>query len=391
MLRAAADREMVRTVRERLASVNDHCLADLMVAIEALASGDLTVSVTPVTEPIEIGRCTRDVRALAETFNTTLAKMQTSILAYNDVREQLRQALGARSSLEQLQARLVSLTENCLAGLTAGLGAMTNGDFTVEVVPVTEPISGVEGELGSLADTFNDTLARLQTAVRDYNAMRGQIGVLINRIAEMAASVAHASAEMTTTSHDTGRAVEEIAHAMTAVADGAARQEAAIAEATATSGEAVGLATHARQVAAEGVHLTEQIASIADQTNLLALNAAIEAARAGDQGRGFAVVAEEVRKLAESAGSTVVETRTAFDGLASTIDEVARCIERLSATTGEVAEVARTTTESTETVSASTQQTSAATQQVAASSQELAATAGDLRAAVAQFRVAVAA
>ncbi|MFA6807479.1 MAG: methyl-accepting chemotaxis protein [Eubacteriales bacterium] len=72
------------------------------------------------------------------------------------------------------------------------------------------------------------------------------------------------------------------------------------------SGEAGNAVRQMADKAREIGDIVEVINGIAEQTNLLALNAAIEAARAGEAGRGFAVVAEEVRKLAEQTGKSIV-------------------------------------------------------------------------------------
>jgi methyl-accepting chemotaxis protein len=88
----------------------------------------------------------------------------------------------------------------------------------------------------------------------------------------------------------------------------------------------------------EAVHQMEQISTraqsiqvrmnvlqeIAAQTKLLSLNAAIEAARAGEQGLGFGVVAAEVRKLAESSGSSAKEVEGLIGKITKEVQELVR-------------------------------------------------------------------
>ena len=77
-------------------------------------------------------------------------------------------------SLHRVQAGMTSLAEHCLADTEAALGAMANeGDLSVEVVPVTEPVdvAGTD-ELARLSSTFNGMLTKAQSTIEAYNAMR---------------------------------------------------------------------------------------------------------------------------------------------------------------------------------------------------------------------------
>jgi methyl-accepting chemotaxis protein len=374
------------TVKAGLLSLQVNCLTSLAGGLQAMADGDLTVAVAPVTAPVDELPADPEVAELIELFNTMLATAHAALEGYELLRCDLRAALGDRSSLGPLQERLASMNDNCLVSLGEGLAAIAHGDLSHEAVPVTAPLPTVPGAgLGVLGEVFNTMLGRTQDGLDSYNAMREHLATMITEIGVTASTVSTHSQEMLATAEQTGRAMEEIAEASGEVAHGAERQIGLVADAEKITGEAVELSATAECVVREGVALTAEIAGIAEQTNLLALNAAIEAARAGDQGRGFAVVADEVRKLAESSARTVVQTRGAFEGLAGSITDVSGCVDRIAAATREVSAVAEQAGKATGHVSVAAEQSTASTQAVAASSQELACSAEELERLVARF------
>ena len=388
----------VRTLGERLRSLNEHCLNSLSEGLRAVAGGDLTRTLTPQTTPVPV-EARDELGRLSETFNEMLARAQQSIESYNAMTERLAATIGEVST----SAGTVSAASQQMASTSE------------ESTRAIEEIAGAVTEVASGAER----------QVRMVDSARG--------FAEEAARAAATSAETakaTAQAADEARTVAE--HGVDAAehATEAMRQVAASSsEISATIGE---LSTRSERIGG----IVGTITRLAEQTNLLALNAAIEAARVGEQGRGFAVVAEEVRKLAEEsqgaaaeiAGligemqretakvvsvvaegakrtedgvATVQQTREAFEQIGASVEdmsvrvgEIATAVEQISAEAermqadiAEVAGVAESSSASAEKVSASTQQTSASAQEIASSSQELARTAETLERLVGRFRV----
>ena len=215
-----------------------------------------------------------------------------------------------------------------LARLREAAGRAAKGDLTANVG------SSRADEVGQVSRSFDEMIASLRSIVRNVRdaalaqaqqaremaEATEQAGRAANEIATTVSAVAQGSSAQAEASQHVSVTIEEMARGSQQVAS-AGQSAAEVASETdriahggvqtvndateamdriqsAVQGAAnvvTGLGERGKEIGA----IVNTITEIASQTNLLALNAAIEAARAGEQGRGFAVVAEEVRKLAE--------------------------------------------------------------------------------------------
>ncbi|WP_028312681.1 methyl-accepting chemotaxis protein [Derxia gummosa] len=286
--------------------------------------------------------------------------------------------------------------------------SIADGDLTVDV-----PIA--PGDHGSL-----------MVALRD---MRDGLRKTIARLAEAAASVAHATGEIASGNADlshrteaqasslqqTAASMEELTSTVGLNAINAQQAEQLTREASniaVRGGDAVGRVVETMNGIQESsrrvVDIIAVIEGIAFQTNILALNAAVEAARAGDHGRGFAVVASEVRALAHRAADSAKQIQSLINDSVSRVetgntlvneagDTIRIAVEAVQQVTELMAEMATAANQQSAGIAqvnqaighmdSTTQQNSALVEQAAAAAQSLQDQAHSLNAVVAQFRV----
>ncbi|MFP5391126.1 MAG: methyl-accepting chemotaxis protein [Gammaproteobacteria bacterium] len=244
-------------------------------------------------------------------------------------------AKRSRDSIVQVRADIDSATALVLAILAAGLVAGTAaGVFMARSIarPLATALdvarsvargdlrtaieTGSNNEFGQLLSALKQMNSNLIDIVRDVHAGTETISSSSSQVASGSADLSARTEQQASVLEETAAAMEELTSTVKQNGEHArhatqlAQDASAVAHAGgATVGEMVRTMGEIHASARRIADITNVIDGIAFQTNILALNAAVEAARAGEQGRGFAVVANEVRTLAQRAGSASKEIK----------------------------------------------------------------------------------
>ena len=261
--------------------------------------------------------------------------------------------------------------------------------ITEKAKPLQDGILSLEidyqskNELGQLARTLEDSVARIREYVQDIDRVMGELSrgncdvststryigdfqTIEEALDQFTSSLSGALGNISQAEHRVSSHAEQLSSSAQALAQGATEQASAVEELYATvddlsksAGRNAKAAVDAqesaqltsRQVSLSSQQMEQMVTAMADisessqqigkiiatiediafQTNILALNAAVEAARAGSAGKGFSVVADEVRNLAAKSDEAAKATKGLIENSIQSTRRGTDIVEEVSA------------------------------------------------------------
>ena len=228
-------------------------------------------------------------------------------------RQQKEAETREKRAKEALQSRALDLLQEVYD--------TSKGDLTIRA-RVTED------EIGTIADSYNSTIASLQKLVNQVKSAAEEVKITTGENELAVQKMAQETIAQAKEIDETLRQIQGMSESIRTVAVNATQAEDFVQQANETIAagdramdrtvtEINAIQTTVTETAAKVKQLGDSsqgisqavnlIGRFAAQTHLLALKASIEAARAGDRGKGFAVIADEVRSLASQSAQATAE------------------------------------------------------------------------------------
>jgi methyl-accepting chemotaxis protein-1 (serine sensor receptor) len=309
--------------------------------LPALESGDLAAARSILASAHDLYLQHR--AGVDATVKSSITFASDSMGAFDGYRADERRnslvALGAGAAL------LIAVFVFIRRGLQATLGAepetlaeaaasLASGDLTIQVgganaQGIAASLEAMRRQLGGIIDSTRRSANEVLSTSREIEHGTQDLG---QRTEQQAGSLEETASSMEDL-HSTVRQNADTARKATMLAatasEAAARGGSAVGKVVSTMGA---IQTNSQRIA----EIIAVIDEIAFQTNLLALNAAVEAARAGEQGRGFAVVAGEVGALAKRSAQAAREIKDLITTSVANVESGSAQVDEAGATMADI-------------------------------------------------------
>ena len=291
-LRAAlGDHSCLTDLRARLTSLDRNCLTSLQHGIQAVADGDLTVRVTPVTTPLAAAQG-RDLGDLGTLFNGMLDKAQTAIGGY----EQMRSGLGGMIGEIAETASSLGATAEQMAHVSEETGSAVG-----EVAATIEAVARASSEQAHSAGVVSQSVETASAVIGELGTRSEAIGEIVGTISEIAGQtnlLALNAAIEAARAGEQGRGFAVVAEEVRKLAEGA--------QTSATSIRAI-----VEEVQRETVRAVDAIGAASREV------------------ASVASVAQENAAAAQEVSATTEETSASTQEVAATAQQVADAAGRL--------------------------------------------------------------